>query len=162
VRVGESKGVSIQTALVAAHTHLSICPSLPQLSGDKLPSMAARVASAQHPLLSHLPAPTREHVAPVAPERPSAAPTLTKEPPPYGTPERRVYLPRRNDDFGGGGAFPEVRSCPCSKALSFSLLHIAALCAAVECDDVSRCNSMVPPPPPSLGGLPLLPPFAPA
>ena len=71
-------------------------------------NMAARVASAQHPLLSHLPAPVREHVAPVAPERVSAAPTLTKEPPPYGTPERRAYLPRRNDDFGGGGAFPEA------------------------------------------------------
>lgn len=63
-------------------------------------------------LLGSLPAPKREHVAP--PPKQSAAlssvqPRVVTEPPPYGSRERRAYIPRRPSDFGDGGAFPEVQ-----------------------------------------------------
>lgn len=62
-------------------------------------------------LLGSLPAPKREHIAP--PPKQSVAlsavqPRVVTEPPPYGSRERRAYIPRRPSDFGDGGAFPEV------------------------------------------------------
>lgn len=64
-------------------------------------------------LLSSLPAPKREFAAPepAAPSQPapsSGGPRITTEAPPYGSAERRHYIPRRPSDFGDGGAFPEV------------------------------------------------------
>lgn len=58
-------------------------------------------------LLSSLPAPTREHARPEQPEQPASrvlnVGTAAKEPPPYGSAERRQYRPRRQEDFGDGG-----------------------------------------------------------
>lgn len=62
-------------------------------------------------ILSQLPAPTREHTR-VTPEKPQSTSralanvgTTIKEPPPYGTADRREYRPRRQEDFGDGGEF---------------------------------------------------------
>ncbi|KAK9811770.1 hypothetical protein WJX72_009762 [[Myrmecia] bisecta] len=62
-------------------------------------------------ILSQLPAPTRDYTRPVAQEPVSTAitaPRLSREPPPYGSAERVKYVPRKQEDFGGGGAFPEI------------------------------------------------------
>ena len=77
----------------------------------------AKVANfSAHGLLANLPAPVQQHVPVVAPERPhSSTPTVSKHAPPYGTQERRNYIPRRLEDYADGGAFPEVRSaCVCA------------------------------------------------
>lgn len=56
-------------------------------------------------LLSRLPQPTREYAAPPPKAASAALPaSITKEPPPYGTAERRQYAPRKQEDFGDGGA----------------------------------------------------------
>ncbi|DBA77030.1 hypothetical protein WJX77_001964 [Trebouxia sp. C0004] len=62
-------------------------------------------------MLASLPAPTREYAAPQAPVSASTAlvSQTRKEPPPYGSQERARYVPRRQEDFGDGGAFPEVQ-----------------------------------------------------
>ena len=62
-------------------------------------------------LLTSLPQPMREYAAP-APRAVSAAlpASITKEPPPYGTAERRHYAPRKQEDFGDGGAHGWRRS----------------------------------------------------
>ena len=62
-------------------------------------------------MLASLPAPTREYVAPQAPVAASTALVgiTRKEPPPYGSTERARYIPRRQEDYGDGGAFPEVQ-----------------------------------------------------
>ncbi|CAL5230031.1 g13476 [Coccomyxa viridis] len=65
-------------------------------------------------LLSSLPQPVKEY-APVSltssPE--STTTTLVSqthfEPPPYGSAERRKFVPRKPRDFGDGGAFPEIQ-----------------------------------------------------
>ncbi|KAJ9506579.1 hypothetical protein QJQ45_018629 [Haematococcus lacustris] len=59
-------------------------------------------------LLAALPAPSKHHVLPTAPAAPPApAQTMQAfEPPPYL--KRRNFVPRRPEDFGGGGAFPEI------------------------------------------------------
>lgn len=61
-------------------------------------------------LLSQLPAPTRDYARPQV-EAPAAAasenaPRRTKEPPPYGSKERRGYVPRKLEDYGDGGGVP--------------------------------------------------------
>ena len=58
-------------------------------------------------ILSHLPAPRHEHARPV-PVDPPVSRALNvgkavKEPPPYGSAERKGYVPRKQDDFGDGG-----------------------------------------------------------
>lgn len=62
-------------------------------------------------MLASLPAPTREYAPPQAPVSASTAivSQTRKEPPPYGSQERARYVPRRQEDFGDGGAFPEVQ-----------------------------------------------------
>ena len=62
-------------------------------------------------MLASLPAPTREYAPPQAPVSTSTAivSQTRKEPPPYGSQERARYVPRRQEDFGDGGAFPEVQ-----------------------------------------------------
>eukprot|EP00727_Mastigamoeba_balamuthi_P005608 m51a1_g1667 hypothetical protein (571) ;mRNA; f:384643-386606 len=55
-------------------------------------------------LASVLPAPQREATPPSSPER-DDAPTF-REPPPYG--RRAGWAPRTIEDFGDGGAFPEI------------------------------------------------------
>lgn len=62
-------------------------------------------------LLSSLPAPTREYTsrkAATAAETDDAqlASTTQSSVPPYG--KRKGYIPRKDADFGGGGAFPEI------------------------------------------------------
>lgn len=62
-------------------------------------------------LLSSLPAPTREYTsrkAATAAETDDAqlASTPQSSVPPYG--KRKGYIPRKDADFGGGGAFPEI------------------------------------------------------
>lgn len=69
----------------------------------------AQVSYGQHGLLANLPAPVQHHVPVVASERASYTPQLSKQAPPYGSKERKNYVPRRLDDFADGGAFPEVR-----------------------------------------------------
>ena len=66
-------------------------------------------------ILSQLPVPTREHTRPppepkqgVTASKSLAIGTIHKEPPPYGTAERREYRPRRQEDFGDGGAFQDL------------------------------------------------------
>ena len=65
----------------------------------------ATMASA---LLSSLPAPSKQYTGPVAPAAPAApvGEAARKEVPPYL--KRAGFVPRRPDDFGGGGAFPEI------------------------------------------------------
>jgi SNW domain-containing protein 1 len=55
-----------------------------------------------------LPAPTKTHAAPILPTPASQALATTsfKEPPPYL--RRKGWVPRRPEDFGDGGAFPEI------------------------------------------------------
>jgi hypothetical protein len=59
-------------------------------------------------LLASLPQPRQHHAAPA----PAAAPAPTsmaiigREPPPY--PKRAGFVPRKPEDFGDGGAYPEV------------------------------------------------------
>lgn len=62
-------------------------------------------------MLASLPAPTRDYAPPQAPVSASTAivSQTRKEPPPYGSQERARYVPRRQEDFGDGGAFPEVQ-----------------------------------------------------
>ena len=62
-------------------------------------------------MLAHLPAPTREYVPPAEalPTSTALASRISKEPPPYGSVERQRYIPRRPEDFGDGGAFPEIQ-----------------------------------------------------
>ena len=62
-------------------------------------------------MLANLPAPTREFAPPQAPVSASTAlvSQTRKEPPPYGSQERARYVPRRQEDFGDGGAFAEVQ-----------------------------------------------------
>ncbi len=56
-------------------------------------------------LLSSLPQPTREYALPVAKAPSAVLPArISKEPPPYGSAERRQYVPRKQEDFGDGGA----------------------------------------------------------
>ena len=64
-------------------------------------------------MLAHLPAPTREYVPPpeALPTSTALASRISKEPPPYGSVERQRYIPRRPEDFGDGGAFPEIQVC---------------------------------------------------
>lgn len=62
-------------------------------------------------LLSSLPAPTREYTsrkAATAAETDNAQLVSTNQlsVPPYG--KRKGYIPRKDADFGGGGAFPEI------------------------------------------------------
>lgn len=59
-------------------------------------------------LLSALPAPSKQHAAPiaVAPASSMAVMSLSKEAPPYL--RRQGFVPRKPDDFGDGGAFPEI------------------------------------------------------
>ncbi|KAL6770561.1 hypothetical protein ACKKBF_B31765 [Auxenochlorella protothecoides x Auxenochlorella symbiontica] len=61
-------------------------------------------------LLASLPAPVKTYTAPdaPAPTGPSGEDSRrpVKEVPPYG--RRQGFVPRRVDDFGGGGAFPEI------------------------------------------------------
>jgi hypothetical protein len=65
-------------------------------------------------LLETLPAPLRapSQQGPTGGLHPAStafvAPKATKEPPPYGSAERLRYVPRRPEDYGDGGAFPEV------------------------------------------------------
>ena len=61
-------------------------------------------------LLAHLPAPTREYTGHgvkdlPTPSKPaeSTALSLKSAPPPYGSQERLVFRPRRQDDYGDGG-----------------------------------------------------------
>lgn len=67
-------------------------------------------------ILSQLPPPTNKHAI-STPEKPVASSraltnvgTALKEPPPYGTAERREYRPRRQEDFGDGGELCKVRN----------------------------------------------------
>ena len=85
-------------------------------------------------ILSQLPTPTREHTR-VTPEKPAPSSralsnvgTAVKEPPPYGTAERREYKPRRQEDFGDGG------QDPAHNAEGFSLSNFSQKfrCLAVE------------------------------
>jgi SNW domain-containing protein 1 len=61
-------------------------------------------------LLASLPAPTKAHAAPVAAFQSSQSTAIViaggKEPPPY--PRRKGFVPRRQEDFGDGGAYPEL------------------------------------------------------
>lgn len=58
-------------------------------------------------LLSSLPAPSKQHAAPVQPVAQSnAIAPVFKEVPPYL--RRQNFVPRRTEDFGDGGAFPEI------------------------------------------------------
>lgn len=62
-------------------------------------------------LLSSLPAPTRDYSSRKAaePSEPDDAQLASKPQssvPPYG--KRKGYVPRKDADFGGGGAFPEI------------------------------------------------------
>ena len=58
-------------------------------------------------LLGQLPAPSKQYTGPVAPAAPAPAPMpQQKEVPPYL--RRQNFVPRRPEDFGGGGAFPEL------------------------------------------------------
>jgi SNW domain-containing protein 1 len=63
-------------------------------------------------LLASLPAPKRDLAAEAPPAPPAAAAAAPpaaaagRGPPPYGA--RAGFVPRRPEDFGGGGAFPEV------------------------------------------------------
>ncbi|GAB4821948.1 hypothetical protein N2152v2_008994 [Parachlorella kessleri] len=61
-------------------------------------------------LLSALPAPTRDFARPEPVSSTALAttggPRVAREPPPYG--QRHGFVPRRLDDFGDGGAFPEI------------------------------------------------------
>ena len=58
-------------------------------------------------LLSTLPAPRHEAAAAPVPAAPAAAAAPAKRPPPpYGG--RQGFVPRTTDDFGDGGAFPEI------------------------------------------------------
>ncbi|GFR53009.1 hypothetical protein Agub_g15700 [Astrephomene gubernaculifera] len=59
-------------------------------------------------LLANLPAPTKQHAAPIqaVPASSAIVATTFKEPPPYL--RRQGWVPRRAEDFGDGGAFPEI------------------------------------------------------
>ncbi|EFJ40771.1 hypothetical protein VOLCADRAFT_69109 [Volvox carteri f. nagariensis] len=59
-------------------------------------------------LLANLPAPTKQHAAPIlaVPASSAIVSTAYKEPPPYL--RRQGWVPRRAEDFGDGGAFPEI------------------------------------------------------
>ena len=60
-------------------------------------------------LLATLPAPRQQsYPGPVAPAAPKSTSTaiVTKEPPRY--PKRQGWVPRRPEDFGDGGAYPEI------------------------------------------------------
>ena len=63
-------------------------------------------------LLAHLPAPSKQYDEPVLEEQeqPSSVRAVTLsgtfEPPPYL--RRRNFVPRKPQDFGDGGAFPEI------------------------------------------------------
>ena len=60
-------------------------------------------------ILSQLPAPTKEHTRPPSDKPTNSSRALSnvgtalKEPPPYGSAERREYRPRKDEDFGDGG-----------------------------------------------------------
>lgn len=55
---------------------------------------------------SVLPVPRNAYVPPELPDRPAVAAVARKEPPPYG--QRQGFVPRSVEDFGDGGAFPEI------------------------------------------------------
>ncbi len=62
-------------------------------------------------LLSSLPAPTRDYSSRKPAEQSkaddaAALPASNSSVPPYG--KRKGYVPRKDADFGGGGAFPEI------------------------------------------------------
>lgn len=64
-------------------------------------------------LLASLPAPKQQHAGPTAPAAGAQAAASTalalagpREAPPY--PRRKGYVPRRQEDFGDGGAYPEL------------------------------------------------------
>ncbi|KAI3435958.1 hypothetical protein D9Q98_002016 [Chlorella vulgaris] len=59
-------------------------------------------------LLSSIPAPAREYSRPEPPPPTggAAGSLVTREPPPYG--RRAGFVPRRLEDYGDGGAFPEI------------------------------------------------------
>ena len=57
-------------------------------------------------LLSTLPAPRHEAAAAPVPAAPAAAAPAKRPPPPYS--RRQGFVPRTTDDFGDGGAFPEI------------------------------------------------------
>ena len=67
-------------------------------------------------LLSQLPKPVKEYEAPSSPtSTDSSLTTLTgrtaKQPPPYGSLDRKRYVPRKAEDFGDGGVqFPVFHS----------------------------------------------------
>ncbi|KAK9865996.1 hypothetical protein WJX84_009910 [Apatococcus fuscideae] len=64
-------------------------------------------------MLAAIPAPVHEHARPLpAPQQPvsmSLMGTYAKETPPYGTKERKVQTLRKPEDYGDGGAFPEIQ-----------------------------------------------------
>lgn len=60
-------------------------------------------------LLAQLPAPNKQYTGPVAPAVPVKSLEIAstqKEAPPYL--KRQGFVPRRPEDFGDGGAFPEI------------------------------------------------------
>lgn len=57
-------------------------------------------------LCSVLPVPRNTYVPPERPDSPVAAAPARREPPPYG--QRQGFIPRSLEDFGDGGAFPEI------------------------------------------------------
>jgi hypothetical protein len=62
-------------------------------------------------LLSSLPQPQREYAPPAAAAPAAALPArISKEPPPYGSAERRTYVPRKQEDFGDGGACADCKA----------------------------------------------------
>jgi hypothetical protein len=90
-----------------AHFHLLDCTALVDLVLD-FDRSAHRCRMS---LLSALPAPSTNLVLPTAPVAPAVASnqlSAKAEPPPYG--RRKGFVPRKADDFGGGG---EVGHSPC-------------------------------------------------
>ena len=75
-------------------------------------------------ILTHLPAPTRDYTRPEPPAQSTPSHAVVSigadsQVPPYGSAERLHYRPRRQDDFGDGGAvldlFRVQTSMPCSR-----------------------------------------------
>ena len=64
-------------------------------------------------LLTHLPAPTREYVGHNVKDLPPPSKAVqpvsssrTPAPPAYGSQERLLFRPKRQDDYGDGGKLP--------------------------------------------------------
>lgn len=64
-------------------------------------------------MLAAIPAPVHDHIRPLPlPQQPvstSLIGTFSKETPPYGTKERKLQTLRKPEDYGDGGAFPEIQ-----------------------------------------------------